>query len=77
MSSAVEELLRQVRELSPEDRQSFLTSVTAGDYGPTTRPRVDVYGRFAHTNTSVDAFLARKAEEIELEDRFIRAGEKS
>jgi len=32
----------------------------------------EVYGKYAHTHTSVDAFLARKREEIDLEEERYR-----
>jgi hypothetical protein len=69
MSSAVEKIISEVKKLSRDRQEELMVALTnTGDSEGIAR-RVDPFGQFAWVPTSVDAFLARKAAEIDLEDR--------
>jgi hypothetical protein len=70
MSQAlVDDLIAKTAELSRDEQRVVLASLLARDEGAPAPKRVDPFGKFAHVSTSVDAFLARKAAEIDLEIR--------
>jgi hypothetical protein len=64
--STVAEAEEAYRSLQ-EWRNSFVHGRFANQRAP--EPRPSAYGKYAHVRGSVDEFIARKQEEIELEDR--------
>ena len=71
------EIMEKTLSLTPDDMRRLrdvLNGVTWEMSGPDVRRRLarSVRGKYAHLPTSSDAFAARKAEEIALEDRRSR-----
>lgn len=70
-------IMEKTLTLMPDDMwrlRSFLNTATLDIAGPTGRAQMarSVRGKYAHLSTSSEAFAARKAEEIRLEDRRSR-----
>jgi hypothetical protein len=78
-----ETVLTQAEQLPPPQRAQLIGAVAAGLAQPATpRPQTQaertatldaVCGKYADVKTSVDEFLARKREEVELEEARYRA----
>ncbi len=75
MSAAVEEILRQVSRLTPKERHSltlllpYAVEDHSDEYEEERRRIVlSLRGKYAHLPGSLDEFLARKAEDLELEE---------
>ena len=73
MSQALERILDEVQSLTPEERRQLREFLELEpDASPPPRPADlvrQIQGSYAHVPTSSEAFIARKAEEIELENR--------
>jgi len=75
MSLALERVLEEVQNLTPDERRQLLEALRAA---PPARvpPRLEivdrVHGKYAHVRTSSEDFCARKAHEIAVEDRSNR-----
>lgn len=83
MSQALDRIIEEVRHLSPDEQRQLREMLdreerpSAGDEYQTERSRRialsrTIRGKYAHLGTSSDDFAARKAEEIEIEDRRSR-----
>jgi hypothetical protein len=74
-STTFESVLSQARALTPSERARLIGMLAQDLAQPTVtneQRRVlvrAVRGKYAHVKTSVDDFLARKREEVELEER--------
>ncbi len=72
MSQAIERILEEARKLAPEER-SRLIELLRDPTQVRERSRAEavdrVFGKYSHTRNSSESFCARKAEEIELENR--------
>jgi hypothetical protein len=70
MSTEVQQILMAVRALSPEERRELARALDA--LGSSARPSRDlilaVRGKYAHVPTSSDAFMARKHDDLALEN---------
>jgi hypothetical protein len=70
MSSEVQQILNAVRALSPEERRELAIALDA--LASPAQPNKDlilaVCGKYAHVPTSSDAFMARKHEDLALEN---------
>jgi len=62
-------MISKAKTLSPDEQRELVAALTGTAATPKRSVRVDPFGKFAHVPTSVDAFLARKAAEIDLENR--------
>jgi len=75
MSQALERVLEELQHLNPDERQQLLEALRPAAAARVV-PRVEVvdrvHGKYAHVRTSSEAFCARKAAEIALEDRSHR-----
>jgi hypothetical protein len=80
MSQALDRILEEVRQLSPDERRQLRERLNyEAHITPSPVPRdvqaeraaliTSVRGKYAHVPTSSEAFNQRKQEEIELEDR--------
>jgi hypothetical protein len=69
MSSAVEKIVSEAIRLSRDEQLELIDALTGPTNSEMGEKRVDPFGKFSYVPTSVDAFLARKAAEIDLEDR--------
>lgn len=83
MSQALDRIIEEVRQLSPDEqerlremlnrKQHLFASDTHTDEQARRADLIrSIRGKYAHLQTSSDDFAARKAEEIELEDRRSR-----
>ena len=76
MSLALERVLEEVQNLTPEERWQLLEALRAAPPARVVPPRLEivdrVHGKYAHVRTSSEDFCARKAHEIALEDRSNR-----
>jgi len=70
MSTEVQQILMAVRALSPEERRELATALDAlSSPAPPNRDLVlSVRGKYAHVPTSSDAFMARKREDLAMEN---------
>jgi hypothetical protein len=66
MSSSLEKIIEEVRALSAEEQRQLRELL---DREMRTAELRRIQSKYAHLTTSSEAFAARKAEEIELEDR--------
>lgn len=65
-SQALEHIIEEVNILTPEERQQLLAHL---ERDRRTADLRRIQGKYVGVKTSRDSFAARKAEEIELEDR--------
>ena len=65
-SQALEQIIEEVNTLTPEERRQLLAHLERDERTADLRR---IQGKYAEMNTGSEAFAARKAEEIELEDR--------
>ena len=65
-SQALEHIIEEVNTLTPEERRQLLAHLERDERTGNLRR---IQAKYAGMKTSSDAFAARKAEEIELEDR--------
>lgn len=65
-SQALEHTIEEVKSLTPEERRQLLAHL---ERDRRTADLRRIQGKYAGMNTSSDDFAARKADEIELEDR--------
>jgi hypothetical protein len=81
LSHSVESLFQQAQTLPWSQRQELAIRLFEQPNTEAARPEMqsersaaldDICGKYAHVNTSVDDFLARKREEIDLEERRYR-----
>ncbi|MCA1626699.1 MAG: hypothetical protein LC742_01870 [Acidobacteria bacterium] len=66
MSAVLDRIMEEVRALPPEEQQQLREML---DKEARTVELRRIQGKYAHLNTSSEAFATRKAEEIEREDR--------
>ncbi len=66
MSATLDRIIEEVRQLPPDDQQRLRDVL---DREARTAELRRIQGKYAHLTTSSEAFAARKAEEIALEDR--------
>ena len=77
LMSGMMEIMKKTRTLMPDDMRRLrdaLNTITLDIAGAEGRQQMarNVRGKYAHLPTSSEAFAARKAEEIRLEDRRSR-----
>jgi len=65
-SQALEQIIEEVNTLTPEERRQLLAHLERDERTADLRR---IQGKYAEMKTGSEAFAARKAEEIELEDR--------
>jgi len=65
-SQSLEHIIEDVKTLTPEERRQLLAHLERDERTVELRR---IQGKYAGMKTSSDGFAARKAEEIELEDR--------
>jgi hypothetical protein len=73
MSATLDKIIEEVRALSPEEQQQLREMLDREAHASEQSRRAalsrTIRGKYAHLGVSSDAFAARKAEEIALEDR--------
>ncbi len=79
MSVTLDKIIEEVRQLPPDEQRQLraVLDQEAQSTEQAERNRIahSIRGKYAHVLTSSDEFAARKAEEIELEDRHTRRAE--
>jgi hypothetical protein len=72
MSRVVEKILAEINNLTPDEQRELRALLEQHQNSPAPRTAQlvsEVKGKYSFVPTSSEAFAARKAEEIELEDR--------
>jgi hypothetical protein len=72
MSRAVEKILAEINNLTPDEQCELRALLEQDQISPIARTAEmirEIKGKYSFVPTSSEAFAARKAEEIELEDR--------
>lgn len=69
MSEELEAILEAVRALSAEQRRELIAAMVAMDSSCCEALVRAVQGKYAHVATSSEAFMQRKAEDLDLESR--------
>lgn len=68
-SQALDHIIEEVKTLTPEERRQLVAHLERDERTADLRR---IQHKYARMKTSSDAYAARKAEEIELEDRRCR-----
>lgn len=66
MSTSLDKIIEEVRALTPDEQQQLRELL---DREARTAELRQIQGKYAHLGVSSEDFAARKAEEIELEER--------
>jgi hypothetical protein len=69
MSAILDKIIEEVRALSPEEQQQLREMLDEEGRERRNRLAASIRGKYRDVLTSSEVFVARKAEEIALEDR--------